>query len=207
MAGFHRGGAALVRAAAAPKGWRQLSQTRQLSSNPKKLSVVPKECTIRESVYSTAPAGESLQFCCGIKYRREEFRVASTGFEHLPYSGESAQDRVAYDRYLADAKRGKTALQMKAVADQLISDLRRSWAPRSFTGVSTSVGEFDATVCNVSYHFHTHGQKYGSIRLYTDAAKRYFEQHGRGAVADAKGLIRLPLGVFDRAGRIVTYFG
>jgi hypothetical protein len=130
-----------------------------------------------------------------------------TGYEHLPYSGESAQDRLAYDRYLADAKRGKTALQLKAVAGQLTPDLRRFWAPRSFTGVSTSVGDFDATVCNVSYHFHTHGQKYGSIRLYTEAARRYFEQNGKSAAADPKGLIRLPLGVFDRAGRIITFFG
>jgi hypothetical protein len=133
--------------------------------------------------------------------------MGSAGYEHLPYHGESPQDSLAYERYIADAKRGKTALQLKAVADQLTPDLRRSWAPRSFTGASTSVGDFDATVCNVSYHFHTHGQRYGSIRLYTEAAKRYFEQHGRSAVADPKGLIRLPMGVFDRVGRIVTFFG
>jgi hypothetical protein len=133
--------------------------------------------------------------------------MGSAGYEHLPYKGESALDRMAYDRYLADARRGKTALQLKAVADQLTPDLRKSWAPRSFTGVLTPVGEFDATVCNVSYHFHTHGQKYGSIRLYTEAAKRYFEQSGRRGVADPNGLIRLALGVFDRAGRIITFFG
>jgi len=133
--------------------------------------------------------------------------MSSTGYEHLPYNGESAQDRLAYDRYLADARRGKTALQLKAVADQLTPDLRKNWAPRSFTGVSTSVGEFDATVCNVSYHFHAHGQKYGSIRFYTEAAKRYFVQNGRRGVADPKGVIRLELGVFDRAGRIITFFG
>ena len=80
--------------------------------------------------------------------------MASPGYEHLPYSGESAQDRLAYDRYLADAKRGKTALQLKALADQLTPDLRAQWVPQSFTGlgVSTPVGNFDATVCNVSYH-------------------------------------------------------
>jgi hypothetical protein len=133
--------------------------------------------------------------------------MSSTGYEHLPYNGESAQDRLAYDRYLADARRGKTALQLKAVADQLTPDLRKSWAPRSFTGVSTSVGEFDATVCNVSYHFHAHGQKYGSIRFYTEAAKRYFAQNGRRGVADPKGVIRLELGAFDRVGRIITFFG
>ena|ERR1035438_1426473 len=133
--------------------------------------------------------------------------MASTGYEHLPYGGESAQDRLAYERYLEDAERGKTALQLKAVADQLTPELRASWAPQSFTGVSTSVGDFDATVCNVSYHFHTHGQLYGDIRFYTEAAKRYFERHRLGAVADGKGLIRLPLGIFDRAGRIVSFYG
>ena len=138
---------------------------------------------------------------------RKEAPLDPTHFEHLPYSDESPQDRLAYDRYLTDAKRGKTALQLKAVADQLTPDLRRSWAPRSFTGVSTPIGDFDATVCNVSYHFHTHGQKYGNIRVYTEAAKRYFDQQRRVAVADPKGLIRLPLGVFDRAGRIITFFG
>jgi hypothetical protein len=133
--------------------------------------------------------------------------MSSSGNEHLPYHGESARDRMAYELYLADVQRGKSALQLKAVADQLTPDLRRSWAPRSFTGVSTPVGDFDATVCNVSYHFHAHGQHYGSIRLYTDAAKRYFEQHGRGVKPDAKGLIKLPSGVFDSVGRIVTFFG
>ena len=134
-----------------------------------------------------------------------------SGYEHLPFSGESAQDRLAYERYLQDVKRGKSALQLIvqliAVAQQLTLDLRNSWLPRSFTGVSTSVGDFDAIVCNVSYHFHTHGQKYGSIRMYTEAAKRYFEQHRQSAVPDPKGLVRLPLGTFDRAGRVLTFFG
>lgn len=131
----------------------------------------------------------------------------SGGYEHLPYSGESGQDRLAYDRYLDDVKRGKSALQLSAVATQLTADLRNAWLPRSFTGVSTSAGDFDATVCNVSYHFHMHGQKYGNIRTYTEAAKRYFEQHRGSAVPDPKGLVRLPLGIFDRAGRILTFFG
>jgi hypothetical protein len=129
------------------------------------------------------------------------------GYEHLPYSGESPHDRLAFDRYLADAKRGKTAMQLRAIADQLTSDLRRSWAPQSFTGVTTPEGRFDAVVCNASYHFHAHGQKYGTIRVYTEAAKRYFELHGNGMAPGQNGLIRLPKGVFDREGRIVTFFG
>jgi hypothetical protein len=88
------------------------------------------------------------------------------GYEHLPFSGESAQDRLAYQRYLEDVKRGKSALQLSAVANKLTPDLRNSWLPRSFTGVSTQSGDFDAIFCNISYHFHTHRQKYGSIRLY-----------------------------------------
>jgi hypothetical protein len=133
--------------------------------------------------------------------------MPASGYEHLPYSGESAQDRRTFERYLEDVKRGKSALQLSAVAGQLTPELRNSWLPRSFTGVSTPVGDFDAMVCNVSYHFHAHGQKYGNIRLYTEAAKRYFEQNRRSAVPDAKGLMRLPLGIFDRFGRILTFFG
>ena len=130
-----------------------------------------------------------------------------TRYEHLPYSGESSQDRFAYARYLGDVKRGKSALQLKAVADQLTPDLRHRWVSRSFTRVSAPSGQFDATVCTVSYHFHKHGQRYGNIRAYTNAATRYFQQRGTGAVPDAKGLITLPLGTFDRSGRIVTFFG
>jgi hypothetical protein len=133
--------------------------------------------------------------------------MGSTGYEHLPYDGQSAQDRFAYDRYSEDAKRGKTALQLKAVEEQLTPDLRNDWAPRTFTGVSTSVGDFDATVCNVSYHFNTHGGGYGSVRLYTAAAKRYFEQCKGAAAPGPEGLIKLPRGIFDRAGRIVTFYG
>ncbi len=133
--------------------------------------------------------------------------MVSPGHEHLPYSGESAQDRLAFGRYLADAKRGKTAFQLKAVAEQLTPDLRADWVPQSFTGVSTPVGNFDATVCNVSYHFHTHGQSYGNIRAYTQAAKRYFLAYGKSARPDATGLIKLPKGAFDLKGRIITFFG
>jgi hypothetical protein len=87
--------------------------------------------------------------------------------EDLPYRGESPKDRLAYERYLADIKRGKSGLQLRAVAEESIPEIRRSWSARSFTPVSTSAGEFDAIVCNVSYYFHGHGQDFGSIRLMT----------------------------------------
>ena len=109
--------------------------------------------------------------------------MACLGYEHLPYNGQSAQDRLAYEHYLADARRGKTALQLKAVADQLTTDLRMKWAPQSFTGVSTPVGNFDATVCNVSYHFHRHGQKYGNIRSYTRRRSTIFRLSWAGCDA------------------------
>ena len=133
--------------------------------------------------------------------------MSSASNEHLPYGGESAQDRLAYEQYLADVKRGKSALQLKAVAEQLTPDIRRNWSARSFTSVTTPEGGFDALVCNVAYHFHTHGQKHGSIRVYTRAAREYFEQHRQEAVAGPNGMLKLPLGVFEVDGRIVTYVG
>jgi hypothetical protein len=128
--------------------------------------------------------------------------------EYLPYRGESPQDRLAYEQYLADVKRGKSSLQLTAVATEMTPEIRRSWSARSFTGVSTPEGEFDAVVCNVSYHFHTHGQRHGSIHLMTQQAKRYFEQHHEQAVDNGYGLLRLPDGsLFECDGRIVTYVG
>ena len=127
--------------------------------------------------------------------------------EHLPYSGESAQDRLAYAKYLQDAQRGKTALQLKAVAEQVTAEIRRSWSARSFTAVVTPVGEFDAIVCNISYHFHKHGQKYGTIALYTQAAKAYLTQHQPQAVLTPEGTLKLPQGTYERDGRIITFAG
>jgi hypothetical protein len=133
--------------------------------------------------------------------------MGSGNEEHLPYSGESAQDRLAYKRFLGDARRGKTALQLKAVAEQMTPDIRRSWSGRSFTAVSTPAGNFDALICNISYHFHTHGQKYGSIHIYTQEAKRYFEKHRQDAVLGVQGVLKLPKGTFEPDGRIITYVG
>jgi hypothetical protein len=55
----------------------------------------------------------------------------SAEYEHLPYAGESAQDSQAFARYLADVKRGKTGLQLNAVAQQLTPDLRIRWLPQA----------------------------------------------------------------------------
>ena len=131
--------------------------------------------------------------------------MAQDTLEFLPYKGESSQDRLAFDRYMADVKRGKSLLQLKAVASQVTSEIRRSWSARTFTPVSTPEGVFDAIVCNISYHFHKHGQKYQTISSLTDKAKVYFEENRGQAVDNGYGLLKLPGGLYERDGRIVTY--
>ncbi len=134
--------------------------------------------------------------------------MGANDIEHLPYKGESPQDRLAYQRYLADIKRGKSLLQLKAVAREMTPDIRQSWSARSFTVVSTPEGDFDAVVCNISYHFNKHGSKYGSIRVMTQEAKRYFQQYRQQATPNGFGLLKLPNGsLFELDGRIVTYTG
>ena len=130
------------------------------------------------------------------------------GIEYLPSRGESSLDRLAFQRYMSDVSRGKSLLQLKAVAAQMTPEIRQSWSARSFTAVSTPEGEFDPVVCNVSYHFHTHGQKYGSIYAMTRAARQYFEQHRQEGADNGQGLLRLPDGsLFESDGRIVTFVG
>jgi hypothetical protein len=87
-------------------------------------------------------------------------------------------------------------------------DIRQSWSERTFTPVSTPEGNFDAIVCNVSYHYNKHGSKYGSIWLMTHQAKMYFQQHRHEATVNSAGLLRLPNGsLYEKDGRIVTFVG
>jgi hypothetical protein len=128
--------------------------------------------------------------------------------EHLPYCGESSKEHHAYERYLGDVARGKSLLQLMAVAMEITPAIRRDWSARSFTAVVTPEGEFDAVVCNISYHFHKHGQKLGSITQFTQQAKQYFRDHQKEAVDNGHGLLKLPDGsLYERDGRIVTYYG
>ena len=99
--------------------------------------------------------------------------------EHLPYKGESASDRLAYERYREEIKRGKSLLQLMAVQKEITPEIRQSWSARSFTPVQTSQGVFDDVVCNISYHFNKHGAKYGSIARMTQEAKKYFAEPPR----------------------------
>jgi len=126
--------------------------------------------------------------------------------EILGSKGESPKDRKAHSDYLKDVERGKSALQLDAVKKQMTTAIRNSWSPRSFTAVKIPSGQYDATVCNVSYHFHKHGQKYGNIRTYTEAALKYFRQN-QGSAKPVKGMIKLPKGTYDEKGRIITFSG
>ena len=116
--------------------------------------------------------------------------MAGGKIEILPSKGESPKDGAAHDKYLKDIERGKSALQLQAVKDQMTSEIHNSWSPRSFTDVKIPSGQFDKTVCNVSYHFHKHGQKFGSIKAYTLAAKKYFEANRVKAKPDDSGVIK-----------------
>ena len=133
--------------------------------------------------------------------------MAEGKIEILPSKGESPKDRASHDKYLKDVERGKSALQLQAVKDQMTSEIRNSWSPKSFTDVKIPSGQFDKTVCNVSYHFHKHGQKYGNIKAYTAAAKKYWDANQGKAKPDGSGVVKLPKGTFDKDGKIITFAG
>lgn len=126
--------------------------------------------------------------------------------EQLPYRGESPQDRLAFEKYLDEVKRGKSLLALVAMRDALTPAIRSSWYPGSFTKIKTSEGEFDELVCNLAYHFGKHGDSYGDIATLTRAAKQYFNQN-RAQAKLVAGKLKFPNGsIFMPDGRIVTFF-
>ncbi|MGA8341090.1 MAG: hypothetical protein WB781_04060 [Candidatus Sulfotelmatobacter sp.] len=125
--------------------------------------------------------------------------------ERLPYQGESPADRLAFEQYLNDVQRGKSLLQLIAAKKATTRQIRRSWSPRTFTAVHTPQGIFDDVICNISYHFNKHGARYGTVALMTQAAQQYFRQNRPQAVLSS-GLLKLPGGVFELDGRIVTFY-
>jgi hypothetical protein len=129
--------------------------------------------------------------------------------EYLLYGGESPQNRIAYLRYLEDVQRGKSLQQLLAVAESITPNIRESWSARSFTPVQTPEGRFDEIVCNISYHFHKHGQKYGTIQRMTDEATRYFrENRNQARVRKTDGLLSFANGsLYEPGGKIVTFTG
>ena|SRR5437660_5762382 len=129
--------------------------------------------------------------------------------ERLPYSGESPQDRFAYQRYLYELReRGKSLLQLTTVASEITPWIRQSWSPRTFTGVVTSAGEFDALVCNISYHFNKRaieGGGFASITSMTLEAQQHFRANRQHAELQPNGTLKLPKGTFEMDGRIITF--
>jgi hypothetical protein len=127
--------------------------------------------------------------------------------EHLPYGGQSAQDKLAFEQYKLNLRRGKSLIQLKSIAQQITPFVRASWSPRSFTPVSTPEGTFDAVVCNISYHYMKHGNSFGDITVMTNKALQYFATNRHTARPNKDGLLQLPNGsLFEPDGRIVTFF-
>jgi hypothetical protein len=126
--------------------------------------------------------------------------------EQLRYCGELPQDMRAYQQYLADVRRGKSLQQLMGVRMEMTDEIRRSWSARSFTPVITPQGIFDEVVCNISYHFHKHGEKYYSITRMTEEAKSFWANNqGRGRLTN-EGLLKFPEGnIYEPDGRIVTF--
>ena len=125
--------------------------------------------------------------------------------ERLPYQGESASDRLAYENYIRDVERGKSLLQLTATKKATTPQIRSSWSARSFTAVQTPQGIFDDVICNISYHFNKHGAPYGTVAAMTLAAQQYFRQNRHQAKFD-QGVLKLPRGTFEPDGRIITFF-
>jgi hypothetical protein len=125
--------------------------------------------------------------------------------ERLPWQGESASDRLAYEKYLQDVERGKSLLQLIAAKKAITPQIRKSWSARSFTAVQTPQGIFDDVICNISYHFNKHGTPYGSVAAMTLAAQQYFRQNRQLARLE-NGVLKLPRGNFEPDGRIITFY-
>jgi hypothetical protein len=125
--------------------------------------------------------------------------------ERLPYQGESASDRLAYEKYLQDVERGKSLLQLIAARKATNPQVRKSWSARSFTAVQTPQGIFDDVICNISYHFNKHGAPYGTVAAMTVAAQQYFRQN-RHLARFENGILKLPKGNFELDGRIITFY-
>lgn len=125
--------------------------------------------------------------------------------ERLPWQGESASDRLAYEKYLQDVERGKSLLQLIAAKKAITPQIRKSWSARSFTAVQTPQGIFDDVICNISYHFNKHGTPFGSVAAMTLAAQQYFRQNRQLAKLE-NGVLKLPMGTFEPDGRIITFY-
>jgi len=131
----------------------------------------------------------------------------SNHVELLLSDGEAPEDRMVFEQYLNDVERGKSLLQLQAVADAMTPVIRMAWSARTFTPVKTDIGTFDEIVANISYHFHKHGQKYGTIERMTDEACRYYLAYQDNAEFRDDHL-KYPNGsLYEMDGRIITFVG
>jgi len=80
---------------------------------------------------------------------------AAEPVEVMSYSGQDATDIYAFAAYLEDVQRGKSLLQLSAMAET-DPETQAKWSPRSFTAVEIDGRWFSAVVCNMSYHYHKH---------------------------------------------------
>ena len=125
--------------------------------------------------------------------------------ENLPYRGESASNASAFQRYRAEVKeRGKSLLGLLAVQKEMTPEIHRSWSARTFTPIQTSEGVFDEVVCNIAYHFKEHGSKYDNIAQFTEAAQEHFQRYRKVAIL-SDGTLKLPKGLYEQDGRIITF--
>jgi hypothetical protein len=135
--------------------------------------------------------------------------VPDDDIEYQLYAGESPKNFTVFQQYLQQVERGKSMLQLRAVATSITPLIRQSWSARSFTPLQTTHGRFDEVVCNISYHFHKHGQKYGTVQNMTEAALRYYQSHrDQAVIRKTDGLLSFPNGsLYETDGRIVTFVG
>jgi hypothetical protein len=131
-------------------------------------------------------------------------------FEH------TMPDHFRESAYWQSTLSGKSAFQLTAIHNALVNNpaLRAAWHPSTFTPYTIQGTTFDALECNLAYHFHKHGQRYGTIELMTAAAQSHFIHHKgdtgleRVKLRDGTAGLKLPdNSYYTLDGKIVTFVG
>jgi hypothetical protein len=118
----------------------------------------------------------------------------------------SLSDRFAYQQWLNWVGSGKSLFQLQAMKEAATPEIRASWVPSTFTPHRIGNEEFDALVCNLSYHFFKHGEHFGTVKRFTDAALLYFRENRAQAEVTPEGHLLLPKGRYTRTGQIISYW-
>lgn len=124
-----------------------------------------------------------------------------------------ASDLIQYQQYLAEVQSGRGLLQLTAVRDTLARNpaLRDRWHAATFTPLMIFGQVFDPIVRTVAYHFHVHGQRYGTVECMTQEALKYYlakKPEGQPVtLKDGSPGLQLPNGsLYTTQGKIVTYW-